>query len=141
MRLVICLDISLDWLGRERTSKASQLIAIPANQKIKNRWVFMGGDVCHARHFFSSCCGHGWDIGTTYGPVPTTSMHGQPDLARNSIGMVALSHQLDNVFVAIAHDPASEGIMPEFPKLVNRWRERGDKEAVEKKGQTLQPRK
>lgn len=101
----------------------------------------MGGDVCHARHFFSSCCGHGWDVGTTYGPGPTTSMHGKPSTARDSIGKVALAHRLDNVFVAIAHDPALEGIMPEWPRLVNGWRARGNKEACERKGRTLQPQK
>ena len=100
----------------------------------------MGGDVCHARHFFSPCCGSGWDIGTTYGPGPTTSMHAKPSEARDSISKVALAHGMQNVFVAIAHDPALEGIIPEFPLRLNGWRERGDKANTEARGATLEPR-
>lgn len=106
----------------------------------------MGGDLCHARHFFSSCCGEGWRLSTKSGPVlditgKLQGLHDDHDASNESISKVAEANKLDSVFVCLAHDIALEGIIPLFPDLLNGWRERGDKQRSDLRAKELGPAK
>lgn len=84
----------------------------------KDEWVFIGGDCCHHRSLLVGTR----PMSVTVGPNGTASFHKDPTTAMRTIEKIRLLEEGGDVFVALAHDAALEGLMPEYPQTMGKWK-------------------
>ena len=84
-------------------------------------WVSMGGDCCHHRSLLED---PRRDISVDVGPKGQPGFHKYATEARSSIEKLRLLHEVDAVFVVLAHDAKLDGCMPIYPESLSGWRQR-----------------
>ncbi|WRT69069.1 uncharacterized protein IL334_006052 [Kwoniella shivajii] len=136
-----CFEHGVDWFGDGSFwlidapgHCPGHLMALCRVTSQPDTYVLLAGDAAHHQNMYLPVPTSEGDYRTPKSVVDgVVQLADDPVVATYTVGQLTRMSQEENVMVILSHERGVQGIIDYFPKDIGKWKERGWKEAKEKK--------